>query len=242
MNAASTPTMTLEQAQQRLIDAGLVLDAAGLGDFTRGHVSLRVPGNPGRFLMKPHSFGLDEITVENMVTCDLEGEKLSGGGPRHSEVYIHSEIFKARPDINAVIHAHPTHALALSATGRPLLPISQGGAVFADGIGVYTDTIDLIRTREMGAGVARALGPYKAAFLKNHGVAVAGRTIEECVILTIMLENACQVQLLAEATGPLAPPFPHDDIMKLHDKITRPEQHTINFNYLVRKARRMLRA
>lgn len=242
MNAASPPEMTLAQAQQRLIDAGLVLDAAGLGDFTRGHVSLRVPGNPGQFLMKPHSFGLDEITLENMVTCDLEGEKLSGGGPRHSEVYIHSEIFKVRPEINAVIHAHPTHALALSATGRPLLPISQGGAIFADGIGNYTDTIDLIRTKAMGAGVAKALGPCKAAFLKNHGVAVAGRTIEECVILTIMLENACQVQLLAEATGPVAPGFPRDDIMKLHDKITRPEQHTINFDYLVRKARRMLRA
>jgi len=232
--------VTEDDARKTLIDAGIAIEAAGLGDFTRGHISVRVPGDPSKFLMKPHSFGFDEMTMENIVTCDLEGEKLAGGGPRHSEVYIHSEIFKVRPDVMSVIHAHPTHALALSATGRRLGAYSQGGAVFADGIGEYTDTIDLIRTKEMGAGVARALGSHKAAFLKNHGVAVVGRTIEECVILTMMLENACQVQLLAQACGELAPEFPRADVMKLHEKISRPEQHTINFNYMVRKAKRML--
>ncbi len=230
--------MTNDEARQKLIDAGLVLANEGLGDFTRGHVSVRVPDDASHFYMKPHSFGLDEITLENMVTCNLEGEKVAGGGPRHSEVYIHSEIFKVRPDVNAVIHAHPKHAVAVSATGRALRPWSQPSAVFADGIGVYTDTIDLIRSKEMGAGVAKALGQYKAAYLRNHGVAVVGRSIEECVILTIMLENACEIQLLVEAAGGGGEEFPPGDIMKLHDKIARPEQHTINFDYLVRKARR----
>ncbi|HEY8581007.1 MAG TPA: class II aldolase/adducin family protein, partial [Beijerinckiaceae bacterium] len=216
----------------------LVLAEEGLGDFTRGHVSVRVPDDSGHFYMKPHSFGLDEITMENLVTCNLEGEKVAGGGPRHSEVYIHSEIYKVRPDVNAVIHAHPTHAVALSATGRPMRFFSQPSAVFADGIGVYKDTIDLIRSKEMGAGVAKALGPRKAAYLRNHGVAVVGRTLEECVILTIMLENACQIQLLVESSGKEGEEFPMDDVMKLHDKIARPEQHVINFDYLVRKARR----
>jgi len=231
--------MTREEAQQMLIDAGLVLDEAGMGDFTRGHVSVRVPGDPNHFFMKPHSYGLDEITMENMVTCNLEGEKVAGGGPRHSEVYIHSEIFKVRSDVNAVIHAHPTHAVAMSATGRPLRYYSQPSAVFADGIGNYTDTIDLIRSKEMGAGVAKALGPHKAAYLRNHGVAVVGRSVEECVILTIMLENACQIQLLVDAAGGGATEFPLSDVMKLHDKIERPEQHKINFDYLVRKAKRL---
>jgi L-fuculose-phosphate aldolase len=127
----------------------------------------------------------------------------------------------------------------MSATGRPLRYYSQPSAVFADGIGNYTDTIDLIRSKEMGAGVAKALGPHKAAYLRNHGVAVVGRSIEECVILTIMLENACQIQLLVDAAGGGATEFPLSDVMKLHDKIERPEQHKINFDYLVRKARRL---
>ena len=232
--------MTVDEAKQKLIDAGIVLEAQGLGDFTRGHVTLRDPNDPKKFFMKPHSFGFDEMTMENIVTCNLEGEKLAGSGPRHSEVYIHSEIFKVRPDVNSVIHAHPTHALALSATGRPLRAFSQGGAVFADGLGDYRDTIDLIRSKEMGAGVAKSLGAYKATMLKNHGVAVVGRTLEECVILTMMLENACQIQLLAEAAGETGPEFPRDDIMKLHEKISQPQQHTINFDYMVRKSRRQL--
>ena len=83
MNA--THPMTLEQAQQRLIDAGLILEDQGQGDFTRGHVSLRVPGDPAHFLMKPHSWGFGEITPENIVVCNLAGEKVSGGGRKHSE-------------------------------------------------------------------------------------------------------------------------------------------------------------
>lgn len=231
--------MTKDEAKQLLIDAGLVLDVNGMGDFTRGHVSVRVPGDPNHFYMKPHSYGLDEITMENMVTCNLEGEKVAGGGPRHSEVYIHSEIYKVRPDVNSVIHAHPTHAVALSATGKPLRPWSQPSAVFADGIGNYIDTIDLIRSQEMGAGVARALGGLKATYLRNHGVAMVGRSVEECVILTLMLDNACEIQLLVEAAGGGGTEFPLSDVMKLHDKIERPEQHKINFDYLVRKAKRL---
>ncbi|MBM3609828.1 MAG: class II aldolase/adducin family protein, partial [Alphaproteobacteria bacterium] len=84
--------MTPDEAKQRLIEAGLVLESQGLGDFTRGHVSIRVPGDPNHFYMKPHSFGFDEMTMDNIVTCNLEGEKITGSGPRHSEVYIHSEI------------------------------------------------------------------------------------------------------------------------------------------------------
>lgn len=232
--------MTLDEAKRRLIDAGIALEAQGLGDFTRGHVSLRVPGDPNHFIMKPHSFGFDEMNMDNIVTCNIEGEKIAGGGPRHSEVFIHSEIFRIRPDVMSVLHAHPTHAIALSATGRKLRALSQGGAVFADGIGVYADTIDLIRSKEMGAGVAKSLATHKAAFLRNHGVAVVGRSVDEAVILTMMLENACQIQLLAEATGPVADAFTHADIMRLHDKISRSEQHTINFEYMVRKGRRIL--
>jgi ribulose-5-phosphate 4-epimerase/fuculose-1-phosphate aldolase len=230
--------MSTEEAKQKIIDAGRVLETEGQGDLTRGHVSVRVPGDPSRFFMKPHSYGFDEITMENIVICNLEGEKVGGGGRRHSEVFIHSEIFKARPDVMSVIHTHPTYAVALSATGRQLKPISQPSVAFADGVPYYTDTIDLIRTKEMGAGVARALGSCKATFMRNHGVAVVGASVEESVILAIMLDNACQIQLLAEAAGGIGEMFSPDYIQQLQYNITRPEQYTINFEYLRRKALR----
>ena len=232
--------MDAEIAKQKLIDSGLILDAEDQGDLTRGHISIRVPGDPTHFFMKPHSFGFDEITMDNIVICNMEGEKVGGGGRRHSEVFIHSEIFKVRPDVNSVIHTHPTHAVALSATGPELHPISQPAVAFADGLPYYRDTINLIRSQFMGAGVAKALGSHKAVLMRNHGVAVVGATIEESTILAIMLENACQIQLAAQAAGGIGEKFSKADINTLHFNITRAEQYTINFEYLKRKAYRAL--
>ena len=226
--------MTEDEIVQKLIDAGRILAGEGHGDMTRGHISIRTPDDPSRLLIKPHSFGLEEMTRENLTLCNLEGEKISGG-PRHSEVYIHSEIYRARPDLICVLHAHPDHTVAFSATGMSLRPLSQPACAFFEALPTYTDTIDLIRSREMGAGVARALGPHKAVLMKNHGVAVAGTSIEEAVILAIMLENACRLQILTCAAGKTAAEFPREDLLALRDKITTFDQHRVNFDYLRRK-------
>ncbi len=188
-----------------MIAAGKVLVAEGQDDFTRGHISFRLPDNPGLFLMKAHSLGLDEITFDNILTIDLDGKVVAGTARRHSEVFIHSEIFKARPDVNCVIHTHPTYSIALSATGQTLKCYSQPGALFYESLGFYADTINLIRSPELGAGVARALGHGRGVLLKNHGVVVAGASIAEAVISTIMLESGAMVQLLAEAAGEPTP-------------------------------------
>jgi L-fuculose-phosphate aldolase len=230
--------MTHEEAKQKLILAGRVLVAEGQDDFTRGHVSVRVPDRPGLFFMKPHSVGLDEITPENILTIDLEGEVVAGGSRRHSEVFIHSEIFKARSDVACVIHTHPPYAVALSASGRPMKCYSQPAALFCGELGVYSDTVNLIRTKETGAGVARALGPCRAALLKNHGAAVVGGSIEEAVITAIMLETAAMIQMITEAAGDPAPEFPREDIAKLKEDISKPDQFIVNFEYLVRRLKR----
>ena len=215
--------MTHDEIKQTMIWAGKVLVNQGQDDFTRGHISMRLPDNPGHFFMKAHSIGLDEITMDNILTIDLEGNVVAGTAKRHSEVYIHSEVFKVRPDVNCVLHTHPTYSCAL----------------FYKGTGVYTDTINLIRTHAMGAGVAKALGPHRACFLKNHGIVVATGSIAETVISTIMLENAAQIQLIAEAAGEVAPEFPEADIRKLQHDISRPEQFGVNFDYLVRRVKRL---
>jgi L-fuculose-phosphate aldolase len=230
--------MTHDDIKQKLIQAGKVLVAEGQDDFTRGHISVRLPDNPSWFFMKPHSVGLDELTMENILTIDLEGNVVAGTSRRHSEVYIHSEIFKARPDVHSVIHTHPPYSVALAASGRPLKCYSQPSALFFEGLGVYSDTMALIRTPAMGARVAAALGPHRAALLKNHGVAVVGASIEEAVINVIMLENAAMVQMITEAAGDPGPEFPRADIEKLKAEVSQPEQFVVNFNYLVRRVQR----
>jgi L-fuculose-phosphate aldolase len=230
--------MTHDEFKKKLIQAGKVLVDNGQDDFTRGHVSVRLPDNPALFFMKPHSLGLDEITMDNILTIDLEGNVVAGTSRRHSEVYIHSEIFKARSDVHSVVHTHPPYAIALSASGRPMRCLSQPSALFHKALGVYDDTINLIRSTQMGARVAEALGPHRAVLLKNHGVVTVGGTIEEVVINTIMLENAAMIQMIAEAAGKTAPEFPEADIAQLQRDIGRPDQFIVNFDYLVRRVER----
>src|SRR6266700_8199990 len=130
--------MTHDEIKQTMIWAGRVLVNEGQDDFTRGHISMRLPDDPSRFFMKPHSVGLDELTMENILTIDLDGNVVAGKARRHSEVYIHSEIFKARPDVHSVIHTHPPYAVALSASGRPLKCYGQPSALFFEALGVYS--------------------------------------------------------------------------------------------------------
>src|SRR5262249_7697686 len=207
--------MTHDNIKQKLIVAGKILVAEGQDDFTRGHISMRLPDNLALFFMKPHSVGLDEITPENILTINLDGDVVAGTARRHSEVYIHSEIFKVRPDVHCVLHTHPPYAIALSASKRPLLAYSQPGALFHNALGIYDDTINLIRNEAMGAGVAKALGPHRAVLLKNHGAVTVGATIAETVVGMIMLENAAMIQMITEAAGEASPLFPDADIEKL---------------------------
>jgi L-fuculose-phosphate aldolase len=230
--------MSQDDLKDHLIWAGKVLVAEGQDDLTRGHISVRVPDNPSLFFMKAHSIGLDEITPDNLLTIDLDGNVVAGTARRHSEVYIHSEICKQRADVNCVIHTHPPHCVALSATGRPLRCYSQPSALFYGALGVYSDSINLIRSPALGAGVAKALGSHRAVLLKNHGVVVVGATIAEAVVSAIMLEIAARVQLLAEAAGEPAPEYPRADIEKLKADIGRAEQFVVNFDYLVRRLKR----
>src|SRR5258705_11725670 len=108
--------MTHGETKQQLIWAGRILVAEGQDDFTRGHIAVRLPDNPSLFFMKPHSVGLDEITMENIPTIGLDGNVVAGKARRHSEVYIHSEVFKWRADVSCVLHTHPPSSIALSAT------------------------------------------------------------------------------------------------------------------------------
>lgn len=230
--------MTHDEIKQQLIWAGKVLVAEGQDDFTRGHISYRLPDDPSRFFMKAHSLGLDEITLDNILTIDLEGNVVDGTARRHSEVYIHSEIFKVRSDVQCVIHTHPPYSVALSATGRSIRCYSQPSALFYEALGYYNDTINLIRSQEMGASVAKALGAHRAVLLKNHGAVVIGASVAEAVVGVIMLENAAMVQMIAESAGEPAPEFARADIEKLQRDIGRPDQFVVNFDYLVRRVER----
>jgi L-ribulose-5-phosphate 4-epimerase len=226
--------MTPDEAKQALVEAGRILEAHGQADFTNGHVSVRVPGSTEHFFMKPHSIGFGEITLDNILTVDLDGVVVAGSGRRHSEVFIHTEVYRARPDLASVMHSHPAHAVALSCTGETMRPISQPAALFFEALPIYEDEIDLIRTPDMGRGIARVLGPHRAVLMRNHGIVVGGTSVQETTITALMLEQAAMIQILAMATGKRAAEFSPEKVRALQKNLNRPDQHAVNFNYLLR--------
>jgi len=226
---------TQANLRHKLVQACHILAAMGHGDMTRGHISARLPQTLGLFLMKPHSIGFDEVTADALLTVDLEGQVVAGTGRRHSEVFIHTEIYRHRADVGAVLHSHPLHVGALSAAGMALLPLSQPAALFAGDLGLYEGSIGLVRSPEAGRAVAQALGANRAVVLRHHGIACTGATVEECTIGAVMLENAARIQILAAAAGPLDTPFPAEDVAALRRDLSQPDQFRVNFDYFARR-------
>src|SRR4051812_33930640 len=170
-----------EALRRKLTNAGRVLTSQDQGDFVAGHVSVRDPDHSDRFLMKPATIGLEEMTPERIITVDLDGRKVGGPMPRHNEVFIHSEVLRARSEIAAVVHTHAPHAVAFSSLGRELVPVNNEAGYFYKRLPVFSETTDLIVTPERGAAVAHRLGGHTALLLRNHGIVTAGRSIEEAV-------------------------------------------------------------
>jgi L-ribulose-5-phosphate 4-epimerase len=187
--------------RRELAYACRILAANGQNDTIFGHVTYREPGAK-TFWMKPATMGLDEITPETLIRVDLDGNVVEGELPRHVEFPIHAEVFRARPDICCVVHTHPIYSIAFAATSQPLRAVSHEGAQFTPpDVPRFTRTSDLITTRELGEEVSITLGERLACYLVNHGIVVAGNTIEKAVVSAINLERASQIQLLASTCG-----------------------------------------
>ena len=182
--------------QEKLAYACRIMARSNLSDAIWGHVSLREPGAE-TFWMKPSTFGLEEIMPEHMIEVSFEGKVVAGRNPLHIEFPIHSEIMRSREDALSVVHSHPVHSIAFCASGQPIRPISHEGILFSyPDIPYFEESTGLISSRELGHALAMRMGNHRAVFLRNHGVVTAGKTIEQSVAYTVMLERAAQLQLM----------------------------------------------
>jgi L-fuculose-phosphate aldolase len=186
--------------------------------------------------MKRKGLGLDEVSPADVVTIDLDGRKVAGRGEVHLEAPLHTEVYKVRPDVGAVIHTHPPYATAFAAVDVPLLYLSHDALLFADGIAMYEDS-HLVVTPEAGAAIARALGHRRAIILRNHGVVVVGPDVRWAVLTAVTLERAIRVQVLASALGP-ARPIPAGDVPTLQASKYREEFLDEYWAYWLRVLRR----
>jgi L-ribulose-5-phosphate 4-epimerase len=178
-----------------------ILGANGHDDYVWGHVSARDPDGRGVW-MKASTYGFEEITADHVILVSFDGDVLDGERPRHSEWPIHTEIMRARADVDGVVHSHPPHSIAVGASGLPLRPLSHAGTLFVPpDLPRFTKTADLIVTREMGLAVARGLGEQGAMMLVNHGIVTTGKDVRDAVIRAVLLEKAAHQQVLTYTLG-----------------------------------------
>lgn len=192
--------MTINSAlAEKLALSCNILAMEGQDDNILGHVTARLNGSD-LVHMKPAGLGLGEVRGEDIILIDLDGQKVAGERNCHKEHPIHTAIYRARPEINCVIHTHPPYSTVLGAVGGKVRPISREGLLFMDAP-LFTETTELIVTKDQGEALARTLGSARAVLLQNHGVAVAGESIEEATVLAILLEEAARLQWLAHNMG-----------------------------------------
>lgn len=213
-----------------------VLAANGHSDYIWGHAAMRDPDNRGVW-MKGSGLGFNEITADSVVLVDFEGNVLEGSVRRHIEWPIHTEVMVARPDVGGTVHSHPPHALALGASQQPLLPVSHAGTMFVPpDVPRFTRTANLIVDRDLGQQVSADLGAAGAMLLVNHGIVTCGADLREAVIGAILLENACQQQLLTMGFGGESVRFSDDEeALAKRATVWSGAQLTQLWDYLVRQ-------
>ena len=213
---------------------GRVLHDAGLSDLVWGHVSLRDAEGRGVW-MKAGGLGFEEVTAADVLLVDWDGNVIAGERPRHSEYPIHTEILRARPDAGSVVHVHPPHAIALAASGRPLQAFSHAAGFLGAGVRRYADAPGLVNTAAAGTALAAALGSDRVLLLTGHGAVTVGASVALAVMAAVMLERACELQLLAEGYGGVAAPLNAAEAARAYAH-TLSDDHLIGaWRYLVRR-------
>ena len=173
-----------------------------------GHISVRDPSNPERFFIA-RSMAPALVTLEDLVSVDLDGVVHDAQG-RHTYVerFIHSEIFRARPEVMSVIHSHSPAVIPFGVTGARLRPICHMSGFLGAVTPVYEirhsagETSDLlIRNQALGVSLAQCLGQANVALMRGHGSVTVGTSIQQAVYRGIYTESNARLQALAAPLG-----------------------------------------
>jgi ribulose-5-phosphate 4-epimerase/fuculose-1-phosphate aldolase len=174
----------------------------GWDDLIYTHISARVPGSKGHFLVNPLGLGFDEITASSLVKIDYDGNVIGETQyrPNAAGFVIHGGIHQARKDVATVMHLHTVHGMALSMLPDGLQPLSQHALRFYDRIGYHDYEGIALSTGERERIIA-ALGMHRALVLRNHGTLTVGRSVGGAFVEMYYLEKAAQAQIAAQSTG-----------------------------------------
>ena len=192
----------MNQSQlEDLVAANRILAAHGVID-AYGHVSLRSPDNPNRFFLA-RAIAPEKVQIEDILEYDLDSKPLDPKGRDSvNERFIHSEIYRARPDVMSVVHNHSPSVVPFSVTGVKLRALfHMASFIGVDGLPnfeirkVKKGSDLLVRDPKLGAALAKTLGKNAAALMRGHGSVTVGENIMRSVGRSVYLEMSAVMQM-----------------------------------------------
>jgi ribulose-5-phosphate 4-epimerase/fuculose-1-phosphate aldolase len=233
--AASAQSVTdLKALIDDLVAANRILYRQGVVDGF-GHVSARHPTRPDRFLLS-EAKAPGRVTADDIMEFDLEGKPIDGRDrPIYSERFIHSEVYKARPDVNAVIHSHSPTVIPFSVTQVPLRPVHNTASFLAPEVPVFEMrkaagmTNNLVTNGARGKALVETLGDRPVALLRGHGNVVVGPDIRRTVSRAIYTEvNARMLLQAVMLGGPITYIDPEENKLIEAGRGTRVAGHSVD--------------
>jgi HCOMODA/2-hydroxy-3-carboxy-muconic semialdehyde decarboxylase len=190
----------------RLVYANRILYDQGIVDGL-GHVSVRHPHQEGVYLLSCNRApGL--VKRQDIVCYDLDGNAVSNTTERpYLERFIHSEIYRARPDVVAVVHSHSPSVIPFAITHNPLKPVFHMSGFLGSGSAHFEireaagNSDMLIRSAYLGEALAKSLGKHNCVLMRGHGSTVVGMSLEQVVYRAIYAEVNAKLQLAANGLG-----------------------------------------
>src|SRR6185436_3292058 len=184
------------EAKQQLVDCIRMLEQSDIIDYN-GHASVRAGDE--HLLINIGSCQRSRLTVEDICKIDFEGNVIEGKGKPPLEFHLHVGVYRARPEVRAVVHAHPKWSTFLTMVGASYQPVyAQGSLVYPMPV---LDSPNSINNPVMAKRLADTLGDRPAAMMKSHGAVTVGKDIVEAFVLANYLEENAYRQYMALQIG-----------------------------------------
>jgi len=190
--------LPIESLKEKMLMACKVLQHQGVLDGY-GHLSARLAD--GRLLSTPH-MPPGKVALRDLIIIDADGNKLEGQGEPNGETPMHTSIYKARDDVQCILHYHPDELIAVAASGQGIKVIANCGVHFYRGTPIYDSPL-LLRSPQLGDKAAATLGDRNAVLLRGHGGTVVADDLDTLLRLGLDLVRSAKIQLMAAPLGPI---------------------------------------
>lgn len=186
---------------RRLAATCRIFGRRGFSEGLLGHVTVRDPELPDHFWVNPVGVAMHQVKVSHLVQVNPEGKVVRGSGMVNPVgLLLHTAVHRARPEVNAVCHAHALHASTWSSFERLLEPITQDACIFFENQALILEP-RVVRDAEAANRFAAGFGDRRVAIHAGHGIFTTGQSIDEAAWWFVLMNRCCEAQLLAGAAG-----------------------------------------